>query len=134
MSRCRVPAFGLGPIPGEPRSFCVALRSQPINTPGACKPLVNFRLALKAPDVPDFSSGIVGFDLPLALGDTVKFEGNPRFAHGPHYADLGRRRQRENDPFREQPTSCLSMAFGAPKAVDKAFGYDLRDIGWNSSD
>jgi hypothetical protein len=79
------------------------------------------RLALKAPDVPDFSSGIVGFDLPLALGDTVKFEGNPKFAHGPHYADLGRRRQRENDPFQEQATSCLSMAFGAPKAVDKAF-------------
>ena len=59
----------------------VALRSQPIDAAAACQPLVNFSLALKAPDVSNFGSGIVSFDLPLALCDTVKFEGNTRFAH-----------------------------------------------------
>jgi hypothetical protein len=72
-----------GPFPFIGRSFCVALRPQPIDATAAIKPFVNFRLALKAPDVPNFSPGIVGFDMPLALCDTVEFEGDPRFAHKP---------------------------------------------------
>jgi hypothetical protein len=71
------------------RSFCVALRPQPIDSTAASKPFVYFRLALKALDVPIFGSGIVGFDLPLALCDTVEFECDPRFAHEPIMPILG---------------------------------------------
>jgi hypothetical protein len=46
------------------RSFGVALRSQPIDAQAARQPFVNFSLGLKAPDVPNFGSGIVSLDLP----------------------------------------------------------------------
>ena len=49
------------PTFSEPtRSFCVALRSQPVDATAACKPFVNVSLALKTADVPNFDSGIVG--------------------------------------------------------------------------
>jgi hypothetical protein len=58
------------PTFSEPtRSFCVALRSQPVDATAACKPFVNVSLALKTPDVPNFDSGIVGLDLPVSFCD-----------------------------------------------------------------
>jgi hypothetical protein len=84
-----VSSWRRGKMSGRKRSLS---GRRDIYTAAARKPLANFRLALEAPDVPDFSSGIMGFDLRLALCDTIKFEGNPRFAHEPHYADLWHRR------------------------------------------
>jgi|HubBroStandDraft_6_1064221.scaffolds.fasta_scaffold514277_1 hypothetical protein len=73
------------PTFSEPtRSFCVALRSQPVDATAACKPFVNVSLALKTPDVPNFDSGIVGLDLPVSFCDAAELEGDTRrFAHGP---------------------------------------------------
>jgi hypothetical protein len=61
--------------------FGVALRSQPIDATAASKPFVDFSLGLKAPDVPNFGSGIVSLNLPVTLCDAAEFEGYARFAH-----------------------------------------------------
>jgi hypothetical protein len=51
------------------------------------EPLVNLGFGLEPLDVTNFGSGIVGFDLPIALRNALKFEDNPRgFAHEAEYA------------------------------------------------
>src|SRR6266478_4728382 len=68
-------------------SFRVALRSQPIYAPASFQPLINFSFALKPLNVPNFGSGVVSFDLPVALRNAFVFEDDPRrFAHGHQYA------------------------------------------------
>jgi hypothetical protein len=47
------------------------------------QPLINFNFALKPLNVPNFGSGVVSLDLPVALGKALVFEDDPRrFAHG----------------------------------------------------
>src|SRR6266849_4349231 len=68
-------------------SFRVALRSQPIYAPASLQPLINFSFALKPLNVPNFGSGVVSLDLPVALCNALVFEDDPRrFAHGHQYA------------------------------------------------
>jgi hypothetical protein len=68
-------------------SFRVALRSQPIYAPASLQPLINFSFALKPLNVPNFGSGVMSLDLPVALCDALVFENDPRrFAHGHQYA------------------------------------------------
>src|SRR6266849_6418791 len=68
-------------------SFRVALRSQPIYAPASLQPLINFNFALKPLNVPNFGSGVVSLDLPVALCNALVFEDDPRrFAHGHQYA------------------------------------------------
>jgi hypothetical protein len=67
--------------PKHETSFCVALRSQPIDPTAPSKPFVDFSLRLKSPDVSNFGPGIVGLDLPIAFGDALQLEGDPGFAH-----------------------------------------------------
>jgi hypothetical protein len=59
-------------------SFRVALRSQPIYAQASLQPFIDFSFALKVLDVPDFGSGVVSLDLPIARRDAVVFEGDPR--------------------------------------------------------
>ena len=63
-------------------SFCVTLRSQPRDLALSRQPLISFDLAYEALDVPDFGSGTVSFNLPIALGDAFAGKGDAgRFAH-----------------------------------------------------
>jgi hypothetical protein len=72
------------------RSFCVALRPQPIDALASQQPFIDISFALEAPDVPNFGSGVVGLDLPVALRDAVEFENDlGRFAHGRCLPHLG---------------------------------------------
>jgi hypothetical protein len=71
-----------------PASFRVALRSEPIYTPGALHPLVNFGFARQPFDVSDFDTGTVGLDLPVTLGNALwlKNDFDPGgFAHNAEY-------------------------------------------------
>jgi hypothetical protein len=74
-----------------PPSFCVALRPQPIDATASLQPLVDFRFALKALDVANLGTRIVGLDLPLTLGDALVFEFDSGFAHAAVMAVFGRR-------------------------------------------
>jgi hypothetical protein len=90
-------------------SFRVALRSEPIDAPASLQPLINFSLALKRFDVPNFDSGVVSLDLPVVFCNSVVLEGNPRrFAHGGQYGVLWRR-----PPAPDQSRSCLIAEPGA---------------------
>lgn|SRR5437588_12916118 len=65
-------------------SFRIALRSEPIYAAAALHPLVKVGLARQALDVPDFRTGTVGLDLPVALRDAFRLEDDPdsrRFSH-----------------------------------------------------
>jgi hypothetical protein len=54
------------------------------------EPLVNLDFALEPLDVSNLDAGVVGFNLPLAFRDAIKFEDNPRgFGHRTEYAPLG---------------------------------------------
>jgi hypothetical protein len=59
-------------------SFRVALRSQPIYAQASLQPFIDFSFALKVLDVPNFGSGVVSLDFPIARRDAVVFEGDPR--------------------------------------------------------
>jgi hypothetical protein len=74
-----------------PASFCIALRSQPIDATASVQPLVDFGLALEAFDVAKLHAGIVSLDLPLVLGDALVFEFDSGFAHATVMAVFGRR-------------------------------------------
>ncbi len=60
--------------PHADRSFCVALRPQPIDALASQQSFIDISFALEALDVPKFGTGVVGLDLPVALSDAVEFE------------------------------------------------------------
>ncbi len=69
-------------INGRPGSFRIPLRSQPGDLARAVKPLISFGLACEAINVPNVSSGIMGFNLPITIGDALDGKGDARrFAH-----------------------------------------------------
>jgi hypothetical protein len=73
--------------------FRVALRSQPIDAPGALHPFVDFGLAGQALDVTNFDAGTVGLDLPVAFRDAFRLEDDSdsrSFGHGAKYVPSGR--------------------------------------------
>jgi hypothetical protein len=84
-----------------PASFCVALRSQPINTTVSLKPFIDFGLALEALDVAKLGARIVSLDLPLVLSDALVFEFDSGFAHA---------------------ALCLLLAGGASGAARRSMG------------
>jgi hypothetical protein len=80
-------AAGLrGESAGGPRacgtSFRVTLRSQPPGFAVSRQPFVCIGLAYETLDVPNFSTGTVGFNLPIAIGDALRGKDDAgRFAH-----------------------------------------------------
>jgi hypothetical protein len=68
----------LPPSSTQSWSFRVALRSQPIYAQAPLQPVIDFSFALKVLDVPNFGSGVVSLDFPIALREAVVFEGDPR--------------------------------------------------------
>jgi hypothetical protein len=67
--------------------FCVTLRSQPGDLAFSRQPLINIGLADEAFDVPNFSPGTVGFNLPIALGDALAGKGDAGGFFHPAYMD-----------------------------------------------
>ncbi len=67
---------------GRQGSFRIPLRFQPRDLARSVKPLISLGLAFEAIDVPNFSPGIMGFNLPIAIGDALDGKGDARrFAH-----------------------------------------------------
>jgi hypothetical protein len=65
------------------------------------QPLINFSFALKPLNVPNFGSGVVSLDLPVALCNALVFENDPaRFAHGHQYAVVRNRPPGESALFK----------------------------------
>ena len=63
-------------------SFCVTLRSQPRHLALSRQPLIGSGLAYEALDVPDFSPGTVGLNLPITIGDAFAGKDDAgRFSH-----------------------------------------------------
>jgi hypothetical protein len=67
-------------------SLRVTLRSQPIDAAAALQPLVDFGFALEPFDVSRLGAGILGDDLPIALGYPLHFEGDTNLCHARRYA------------------------------------------------
>ncbi len=84
----KVPALDLGQRAGR-CLLRVALRSQPIDAAGPLKPFVNFGFALEALDISRLGAGILGDDLPIALGDPLHFERHTNLSHACRYARSG---------------------------------------------
>jgi hypothetical protein len=60
----------------------VALGPQPFDLAVACEPLVDLGFGFEAVDVFGFDAGALGLDLPIALRNSLRFEGDPRrFCH-----------------------------------------------------
>ena len=80
-------------------SFRVALRSEPIYSSTALHPVIKVGLARQTLDVPDFGTGTVGLDLPVAFRNAFRFEDDADsrgFAHTPEYDPFGQGRKRES--------------------------------------
>jgi hypothetical protein len=80
----------------EGLSFRVTLRSKPVYAAASLHPFIDVGFALQPLDVPNFRSGTVCINLPIAFGNSLRLENDSDtwgFAHEAEYdpPSLGRK-------------------------------------------